>query len=279
MVFSNTIFIVWLFVLVDLIAVPLATGQLRRKDWHRITNNLGMMIVSVAALAIVIQTPLFAWSRENLWTRPLWMQGLIFVALDLLFLDFCNYGFHWLSHHVPFLWRLHAVHHLDREVDFSTALRTHWLAKILGNAYIGAIVLFSGVSLSTFAAVKVVSLAFSLYTHQSKIRMPLWFEETFGKVFVTPCFHSVHHTPSLPFTNTNYGFIFTIWDKLFRTSLIRKPRAPVRFGLDHHADPNFFTLLIAPLSPTFLSKPEQVKLNRKGPRLMSVDDAALGKIR
>lgn len=158
---------------------------------------------------------------------PVWLGW----ALGLVFLDFFGqYLPHWLMHHVKFMWKFHMVHHSDTKVDVTTGTRHHpgeWLFRetsvVLGIVVIGAPVglyfLYRGCS--------------ALFTHfnHANIRVPLWLDKPISWVFVSPNMHKAHHHFERPLTDTNYGNIFSVWDRLFGTFAYADPLT-LRYGLD-----------------------------------------------
>jgi len=164
---------------------------------------------------------------------PVWVQMIVGVML----LDFFGaFLVHWVEHKVKFMWRFHLVHHSDTTVDVTTGLRHHpgeaifrMLFTILGVVVVGAPIwiVFLYQSLS------------ALFTHfnHANIQMPKKLDRTLSYLFVTPYMHKVHHHYTQPLTDTNYGNIFSIWDRVFGTFAEVADTEELIYGIDTHMDP------------------------------------------
>lgn len=169
----------------------------------------------------------------NVIEMPVWVQIIIGVML----LDFFGaYLIHWIEHKVTMLWKFHLVHHSDTTVDVTTGLRHHpgeaifrMIFTILGVVIVGAPIwiVFLYQSLS------------ALFTHfnHANIQMPKKLDRALSYVFVTPYMHKVHHHYELPLTDTNYGNIFAIWDRVFGTFAEVEDTKELKYGIDTHMDP------------------------------------------
>lgn len=162
---------------------------------------------------------------------PGWLEGLIvFAALDL------GIWFqHLVSHRWPLLWRLHKVHHVDREFDVTTGIRFHPLEIALSMAWKVALVYALGASLAAVIAFEVVLNGATMFNH-SNIRLPGPVERWLRLAVVTPDMHRVHHSIDRREHDANYGFNFSVWDRLFRT-YVAQPRLGHRgmtIGLANH---------------------------------------------
>ena len=166
-------------------------------------------------------------------SMPLWGQILVAVML----LDFFGaYLVHWVEHKVKFLWKFHLVHHSDTNVDVTTGLRHH-----PGEAIFRMLFTIFGV-LVTGAPIWMVFLyqtfsAFFTHLNHANINMPLKLDRALSLVFVTPLMHKVHHHYTQPLTDTNYGNIFAIWDRLFGTFAQVDDSTKLVYGIDTHMDP------------------------------------------
>ena len=137
-------------------------------------------------------------------------------VIALILLDLVRYGMHCLFHRIPVLWRIHQVHHSDPDFDVTTGVRTHP----------GEVLVFQGVFLASVAliappplAVVVVGFANSmqsLFSH-ANLNLPRWIEGPLRYFLITPDMHRIHHSDQYAEQNTNFGFLFPWWDRLFRT--------------------------------------------------------------
>jgi sterol desaturase/sphingolipid hydroxylase (fatty acid hydroxylase superfamily) len=174
-------------------------------------------------------------------------------VVAIIGLDALAYAQHRLLHRVDVLWRFHAVHHSDPEVDVTTTFRHHPIEAIFNGALIGGVVLAIGFSPAEIAAYTWVSFVVELAAH-ANLALPPRFGAILGRMIVTPEFHHVHHSRTNAEANANFGQAFSIWDKLFGTARARSPEDPCRleFGLDAFREQKFHLphyLLAQPLLP------------------------------
>jgi sterol desaturase/sphingolipid hydroxylase (fatty acid hydroxylase superfamily) len=164
---------------------------------------------------------------------PPWLHA----ATSLLTLDAVTYASHRLSHAVPALWRLHAVHHSDPALDVSSTLRHHPGEAIYTTAFAVAAVVAMGISAAEVAGFMMLEWVVQLAAH-ANIGVPGRLDTWLSRILVTPGFHQRHHSRDVLETDTNFGQVFVFWDVLFG-SLCRVPRSPARageFGLDDFRD-------------------------------------------
>ena len=178
-------------------------------------------------------------------TVPLWLK----LALGVMMFDFVNYWFHRTAHRIPLLWRFHRVHHSDTRMDASTNLRAHpiKLAVYFGTSNIVAAAIF-GLDLLSLGLFFLIITPYVFLEH-SNIKFPVWLDKTLGLVFTTPNMHKVHHHWQQPYTDSNYGLIFSFWDRMFGTFIKLDP-SKIRYGLDRYypneEDENFLLLMKKP---------------------------------
>jgi len=194
----------------------LSVGRLRR--WP---GNLGILVldallvrflIPVAAAGTAAIAAQRGWGFLNITPWPAWLEILLgFVALDL-----AVYAQHVVFHKVPWLWRLHRMHHADLDIDVSTGLRFHPIEIILSMLIKVAVVVLVGAPMVAVVAFEVVLNATSMFNH-SNAAMPGWLDRRVRLVVVTPDMHRVHHSVKRHETDSNYGFNLPWWDRLFRT--------------------------------------------------------------
>jgi sterol desaturase/sphingolipid hydroxylase (fatty acid hydroxylase superfamily) len=186
----------------------------------------------------------------------LFLLGDLPVALQavvgLLLLDLVGAWLpHFVEHHVPFLWRLHLVHHSDQAVDTTTANRHHPGESVVRFAFTALAVVVAGAPMWLVFLYQSVSVVLSQFNH-ANIALPRWLDRALAWVFVSPDMHKVHHHYVLPYTDTNFGNVFSVWDRLFRTYR-EMERTQVVYGVDTHMAPAEHTtvgaLLTMPLRP------------------------------
>jgi len=178
----------------------------------------------------------------------------LFVAL--LVLDFSFYVAHAAMHRIPAFWRFHRVHHSDPAVDVTTTVRQHPGEGIIRYAFMAAFAIPLGPTPGAFAVYRVWSALNGLLEH-ANIRVPLWLDRVLSLVTTWPGMHKVHHSRAASETNTNYGNIFSLFDRLFFTFTPAARGRNIVYGLDGFDDPATQTtggLLAVPFRDTTASR-------------------------
>ncbi len=189
---------------------------------------------------------------------PLWLH----VVLGVLLLDFIGaWLIHWVEHRVPFMWRFHIIHHTDTKVDVTTALRHHPGESVFRAAFTILAIFVAGVPVGVVMLYQTLSALFAQLTH-ANVRVPQKLDKLLSYVLVSPHMHKIHHHYQLPLTDTNYGNIFSIWDRLFGTYAEAEPQSLV-YGLDTHMREKEHSRLGSLLLIPFKS-PEKNKVTPEG---------------
>ena len=216
-----------------------------RGGWHRLARNIGLWLV-VTALSPLVVLPLTYWaSGHALGWRPDWWSGGLGLALDIALLDFLIYWWHRANHEVGFLWRFHEVHHLDRFLDTTSALRFHFGEVLLSALARAGVILLLGFPFSSVLAFEALVL-FAAVFHHSNLRLPAGLERALARVVITPSIHWVHHHARRADTDSNYGTIFSFWDPLFGTRSRRQRDPQMVIGTEGRAEQGLFMLLLRP---------------------------------
>lgn len=159
---------------------------------------------------------------------PLWL----FMLAGILGLDLIGaYLPHMLEHRITFLWRFHLIHHSDPLVDTTTANRHHPLESVIRVIFTMAGVAILGAPVWIVMMYQSLSVILSQFNH-ANIRLPKALDKAISWFIISPDMHKVHHHYKLPYTDSNYGNIFSIWDRLFRTFTEVKDIKTLRYGLD-----------------------------------------------
>jgi sterol desaturase/sphingolipid hydroxylase (fatty acid hydroxylase superfamily) len=138
------------------------------------------------------------------------------IFVEVIILDYLIYHWHRLNHVVPFLWRFHQPHHLDHEMDASTALRFHFFELFLSGLFRASCILAIGFSIEAVLLFEVLVTSAAIF-HHSNFKIPLHIESKLAALFITPRRHWVHHLPTKDLTNSCYGTVFSIWDLVHRS--------------------------------------------------------------
>lgn len=155
------------------------------------------------------------------------------LVIGLLVLDLVSAWLaHWVQHKTPLLWRLHLVHHSDRHVDTTTANRHHPGESVVRFAFTLAGVVLTGAPMWMVFLYQSLSVVLSQFNH-ANIALPAALDRAISWVLVSPDMHKVHHHYVLPHTDSNYGNLFSVWDRLFGT-FRTLDRAQLTYGIDTH---------------------------------------------
>jgi sterol desaturase/sphingolipid hydroxylase (fatty acid hydroxylase superfamily) len=164
-------------------------------------------------------------------SMPLWL----YMLLGVLMLDFFGaYLAHYVEHKVKPLWMIHLVHHTDHHVDTTTGNRHHPLESVIRFIFTLFGVFIVGTPIAIVFLYQSLSIVFTQLTH-ANIRMPKKIDKLISYVFVSPDMHKIHHHYVLPYTDSNYGNIFSIWDRLFGTYM-EFDREKLVYGVDVFPD-------------------------------------------
>ena len=178
----------------------------------------------------------------------------IAILISFLVLDWSIWFTHYLFHKIPFLWRVHSVHHADPDMDVTTAIRFHPVEILLSMAWKSIIILLLGAPAISVIIFEIVLNGGAMFNH-TNIRLPALVEKVLRLFIVTPDMHRVHHSQRVEETDSNYGFSLSIWDRIFRTYTAQPQdgHEKMKIGLDY-CDANKSTKLLYTLSIPFYSK-------------------------
>lgn len=219
-------------------AVPLF--KFNYKKWrHALPNfffTLTTIVVNFALAFLLLKTS--DWVQANefgiinwLPEMPLWF----YVLLGVLLLDFFGaYLAHYVEHKVKPLWMVHLVHHSDQEVDTTTANRHHPIESLIRFSFTLTGVFLVGAPIGIVMLYQSLSLVATQFTH-ANIRLPRRVDKALSWVLVSPDMHKIHHHYRLPYTDSNYGNIFSIWDRIFGTYM-EMDRDDIVYGVDTFPD-------------------------------------------
>jgi sterol desaturase/sphingolipid hydroxylase (fatty acid hydroxylase superfamily) len=261
---------VWkVYVYMGLVAIEqlsaIAFAANRTKTTRRTITNVVLMLAWTFIGVPLLSMPVEGYAGTHpLWHRPAWMQGGAFVVVDLMMFDLFMWTLHRLSHKNKFLWRFHAMHHLDERIDMSTAFRFHPVELALIVSLRASLMMVWAIPFHTLVLWRTIVLVEGAFQHLENVRFPRWVEKTIGRIIVLPGFHTVHHSADLPYTDTNFGSLLSIWDHLAGTTLLQSPLPGMKRGLDGHTDPNVLGILVAPFT---------LDVDRGGERAKAAADA------
>jgi sterol desaturase/sphingolipid hydroxylase (fatty acid hydroxylase superfamily) len=230
--------LVWIFIcisanwIVELI-IPLVKFNYKKLKHAGVNMVFLAMDLSINLLFGILTLGIFIWLESNnfgflyLFDLPIWVELLIAV----LALDFsAQYIVHYLLHKIPFMWRFHMVHHSDTNVDATSATRHHPGDYLMREVFALLVIILFGIPLAYYLFYRMITVFFAYFTH-ANFYMPKTIDKILSLVFVTPNMHKFHHHFEMPWTDTNFGNIFSFWDRIFGTLTYDDPKK-VTFGLD-----------------------------------------------
>ncbi|RYZ83643.1 MAG: sterol desaturase family protein, partial [Proteobacteria bacterium] len=210
------------------------------RKWHHASINifftfttivvnfvLAFVLLSAADFVSGHEFGLLNWLPDmNIW---------IYTIIGLLLLDLIGAWLaHFVQHKTPWMWRFHLIHHTDTWIDTTSANRHHPGESVIRFVFTSLAVLVSGSPMWLVFLYQSLSVVFSQFNH-ANIKLPRKLDTLISYVIVSPDMHKIHHHYVLPYTDSNYGNIFSIWDRLFNT-FTKLKREQIVYGVDTHMD-------------------------------------------
>jgi sterol desaturase/sphingolipid hydroxylase (fatty acid hydroxylase superfamily) len=258
-----------IFILVAIWELMSPRRVLKTSKAVRWASNMG--VVAVDTLTVRLVFPIigihvaFAAQEKgfgllNVIDMPEWMALII----GILVLDLVVYLQHLMFHSVPLIWRLHMMHHADIDIDVTTGLRFHPIEIILSMVIKMTAIAALGPSVFTVILFEIILNGTAMFNH-GNIKLPLSLDRYLRLLVVTPDMHRVHHSVTIRETNSNFGFNFPWWDRLFGTyrSQPVAGHEGMTIGLAQFRDPkknNFWHMMVLP----FVDDPGSYAINRIG---------------
>ena len=210
--------------------------KFRYKKWeHALPNlffTLTTVIINFVLAFLLLNTS--DWVNDNEFGILNWIPDTylwINVIIGILLLDLVGaYTPHWFEHKIKPLWMIHLVHHSDHHVDTTTANRHHPLESIIRFGFTLLGVFIVGANVGTIMLYQSLSLIATQFNH-ANIKLPKNIDLYLSYIIVSPDMHKTHHHYRLPYTDANFGNIFSIWDRLFGT-YIPFDREKLVYGVD-----------------------------------------------
>lgn len=184
---------------------------------------LAILIIKLSDWCAATEFGLVYWTNANI---------LVTIFIGVLALDFSSWLVHLVMHKVPLLWRFHLIHHSDTNVDVTTGLRHHPGDSLLRGIFFLLLIFVSGAPMYSVMIYQTLVVLATAFTH-ANISLPVKLDKVLSYILISPNMHKVHHHWKQPYTDSNYGAVFSIWDRLLGTfsSLDIKQ---VRYGLDRY---------------------------------------------
>lgn len=205
-------------------------SKLRRNGRNLTVASLGALTVHLLEAPVVRHLArVVARRRLGLLKRFILPRSLEIIA-SIILMDYTLYLWHVLTHRVPFLWRFHAVHHVDLDLDASTALRFHFGELAVSVPYRAAQVVLIGVDPEALSYWQMF-LSLSILFHHSNVRLPLKTESAMSWLLVTPRMHGIHHSNEQAEANSNWSSGLACWDRIHRTFRLNVPQEQIHIGV------------------------------------------------
>ncbi|MBX2930682.1 MAG: sterol desaturase family protein [Chitinophagaceae bacterium] len=234
-------------------SIPLLQMHYKKTKWHHAAVNFAFTVIHLIIhtfLAVIIIL-LSDWCLKNNIGLAYWFNAGIIgtIIISFLVLDFFGgWLVHIVEHKVPLLWRFHVIHHADNNVDVTTGLRHHPIESIIRGIFFFAGIIVSGAPMYAVMIFQTILVVATAFTH-ANIALPTWLDKALSYVLVSPNMHKVHHHWKQPYTDTNYGAILSIWDRLLGT-FAHLPHTEIKYGLDNYypneKDEDFILLMKKP---------------------------------
>jgi len=223
----------------------------RKNRVRHLLNNAGLLVIATV-VNFFISFILITWvqyvDKSNIGLMNiLSLSAPVKAICGVIVLDFTSYFIHRLIHKSKVLWQFHRVHHSEIDMDSSTSFKFHPLEAVIVFPALLAEIGLIGIGLPSIVLYNVIILPVFFILH-SNLNYPKWVENIFSPVFATPNFHRVHHSDEQQYTDSNYGDIFSLWDRLFGTFQNVDPQK-INYGLKEFSDnktQSFWNMMTTP---------------------------------
>ena len=233
-------------------AIPLVSLHYKKNKLRHAGVNFVLTVLHLilhTGLAFII-IKLSDWCLHNQFGLVYWLNTgvLMTVIIAVLALDFSSWLVHLIMHKNKFLWRFHLIHHSDTNVDVTTGLRHHPGDSLLRGIFFMLLILISGAPMYSVMIYQTLVVLATAFTH-ANISLPKGVDKAISYLLISPNMHKVHHHWKQPYTDSNYGAVFSFWDRLLRTFTFLDTK-DLRYGLDRYfpeeKDEDIVTLLVKP---------------------------------
>ena len=204
-------------------------------SWQRVTLNLTLTLFTVLLFTVCFAGIVVAAREINGGGKSIMSTLALPLALQLIvaivLLDGATYLAHVLLHKIPWFWRLHKIHHADSVVDVTTSFRQHPLEALIRIGFLALPILLFGIPLVAVGIYRLLSSINALLEH-SNVYTPLWLDHLVSTIWVSPRMHKIHHSQLAQETDSNYGNLLALYDRLFRTFTPVHRSDSITYGLE-----------------------------------------------
>jgi len=238
--FVGMVVALFVAVIAEVVLQRRAETETTRFRW---LNNISLTLINQAGvnvLSLTVTIMIAWWGTEDeiglLRHSDVGFWPLLLLAVFTF--ELISYWFHRALHAFPILWRMHAVHHSDTEVDFTTTYRNHPLELYINAPLTIPVILIIGFPVEVVTAYQLLKTSISVFAH-SNVRLPAGLDRALRFLLVTPDFHRLHHCSERVYTDSNFSAAFPIYDYVFRTAKSRPydEQETMELGLEYFRDP------------------------------------------
>lgn len=219
------------------------------KGKHALKNLfLGFMNAALVGLLFIGALAYFNLNQENDFLLNIFGNQIMYILAVVLILDLWMYFWHVINHRVSFLWRFHLVHHLDPDVDVTSAFRFHFGEALLSAVGRIIIIILLSVPYDLVLLYEVLYLPVIMF-HHSNVKIPDSIDRVFRIFFASPHMHRIHHSEIKEEADSNYGTLFSFWDRIFGTFRLNPTPISLKQGIKGYRDEynqRIVKLMIAP---------------------------------
>ncbi len=242
-------------------AIPLMKFQYKKLKHIGVNMVFLAMDLTINVLFGLATVGIFIWIGANNFglLNLVELPIIVEMIIAILMLDlFAQYLIHYLLHRVPWMWRFHMIHHSDTHVDATTATRHHPGDYITREIFALVAIFLFGIPFAFYAVYRIMTVFFAYFTH-ANWSLPTSVDKALSYIIVTPNMHKFHHHFERPWTDTNFGNIFSFWDRMFGTMVYDDPKQVV-YGLDilpSEKDENILYQLSVPFRKDVKTDPDK----------------------
>jgi sterol desaturase/sphingolipid hydroxylase (fatty acid hydroxylase superfamily) len=217
-------------------AIPLVPMHYKKGKWRHAGVNFTFTVLHLiihTALAVLI-VAISEWCKINGFGLVYWFNTgvLMTVIIGVLALDFSSWLVHFVMHKSRALWRFHLIHHSDNSVDVTTGLRHHPGDSLLRGIFFMLLIFVSGAPMYSVMIYQTLVVISTAFTH-ANISLAPKLDRALSFIVVSPNMHKVHHHWKQPYTDSNYGAVFSFWDRILGTFMKLDPKE-IHYGLDRY---------------------------------------------
>lgn len=233
-------------------AVPLLPLRYKKNKLQHAGVNFFFTVIHliIHTLLAILIIKLSDWCASHQFGMVYWFNANVLAAviIGVLALDFSSWLVHWVMHNTALFWRFHIIHHSDTNVDVTTGLRHHPGDSLLRGVFFLLLIFVSGAPMYAVMIYQTLVVLATAFTH-ANINLPKAVDKALSYFLISPNMHKVHHHWKRPYTDSNYGAVFSIWDRLLGTYSFLDTKE-LRYGIDKNfpeeKDENILKLLVKP---------------------------------